>query len=71
MNRPIKAYRVVERKTATDLAEEVSKLIKYDWQPLGGVSITMRPAGILGPEPYFAQAMVKYRKTPSDEGGPV
>ena len=78
----VESYMVVATPSIFELAENVEVAIKKGWQPLGAVTALPRSADdkseyrtgdVRGEVPvrmnHFAQAMVKYEKTPTDPPG--
>lgn len=62
MHREYIEYKIVRKKFEIDLMDEVNKLLKNGWEPIGGVSYAaagMTPLGNTGNT--FIQAMVKYK----------
>lgn len=49
------SYKILEDKSQHELQEEVNGMLKFGWQPFGGVTYI-----ISGMVSKWAQAMVKY-----------
>jgi len=55
----MKRYTILSSRSECDLEKNVEKYLAQGWQLAGGLSVAVVPAGILGPDPKFYQAMVK------------
>ena len=61
--RKIVEYVVLVKSTSERLEHIVNMKLLDDWQPLGGVSILVKP----NIDIYFVQALVKYEESQEEE----
>lgn len=54
----MKNYKIVSNEYEYDFRKEVERNLANGWQLAGGVSVAVVPAGIMGPDVVFYQAMV-------------